>query len=94
MLSGNWVSVPAEDQEYVFTIAEEELYRGLEQEPLNLRLNLSLASLYQAARNLDPSYLDKAQEQLDIALTLGPDRTQVLTARERLAAIKEQLEGG
>ncbi|PZC48205.1 MAG: O-antigen ligase [Chloroflexi bacterium] len=94
MLSSNWVSVPAEDREYVFTIAEEELYRGLEQEPMNLRLNLSLASLYQAARDMDPSYLDKAQEQLDIALTLSPDRTQVLTARERLAAIKEQLEGG
>ena len=86
----NWATVREEDREFVVAIAEEELYRGLEQEPKNLRLNLSLAQLYMAAGSIDPAFLDQAQEQLDIALALAPHRTQVLAAREKLAALQAE----
>ena len=67
----------------IFDRVSEAAHNGLEAEPDNWRLMVSLARFYQAASDIDESYVEIAQEYVNHAAQRAPKVLRMYTASER-----------
>ena len=76
-------SLPDDEFRHVVDRVAAEARRGLEAEPDNWRLMISLARFYQAASEMDESYVEVAQEYANDASQRAPAVLKMYSASER-----------
>ena len=76
-------SLPDDEFRHVVDRVEAEARRGLEAEPDNWRLMISLARFYQAASEVDENYVEVAQEYANDAAQRAPAVLKMYSASER-----------
>ena len=76
-------SLPEDEVRALVDRVADEARRGLEAEPDNWRLMISLARFYQAASEMDESYVEVAQEYANDAAQRAPAVLKMYSASER-----------
>lgn len=89
-ISGSWQTMNKDKANEILKLTTENLEKNLVLHPLDIRNQLSLAQLYQlqALINNNGSYLFKAENVLEDALSKSPRRQQIIYS---LSGVKMQL---
>ena len=81
-LGDEWLSLSEEDRRRAIAVAERQVSLALQREPLQWRLHLAIARLYQRASvSDDPGLVRLARAHTDSAIAIAPERIEVTYLR-------------
>ena len=93
VLSSNWSSLTEQEIQATLEAAEREGRAALESEPLEWRIHLALANLFQTASSVDPSYAPRARALVEEAIALAPERIELQQLLVRQFLVEMDPEG-
>ena len=82
-VNNNFARMSDSDKAAVLELVNKEGVRGINSEPEEWRLHLSLARLYQSASTFDDAYTERARTLVTEAAELAPERIEVYTVLVR-----------
>ena len=80
-VAANWGQMTVEERRAAVIIADREGQVGIQAEPEDWRIRLTLARLYQLAAPFNPVFVEEAKSQVDRAVDLAPERIEVIQMR-------------
>ena len=92
-LSNNWGSLTEHERQLTLESAEREGRMAMEKEPLEWRIHLALANLYQTASARDSSYAQRARVLVEEAIALAPERIELQQLLVRQFLVEGDADG-
>ena len=92
-LNSCWHTLSDQDLQRVLPLLESELEDALDAEPMEWRIHISFANLYQTAGRRDPSHLPVARNLLEEAIDLAPERIELIQLQVRQFVIEGDPQG-